>query len=116
MYYYTNLFRPMKELSELTNAQKQIVIAFWYDAEMNNGGHSGYLDCHPNIQTEKLILALTEIGAYDFVENFRNAMLFGKDDDYVETDKIFGSYDPSLTELLQRYVVLHAEKIGLTLD
>ena len=31
----------------LSPIQKKAVLCFWYDAEMQNGGHSGYLDCYP---------------------------------------------------------------------
>lgn len=32
-----------RELSALNKTQKTAALAFWYDAEMNNGGHCGYL-------------------------------------------------------------------------
>ena len=36
-----------RDAETLSPIQKKAVLCFWYDAEMQNGGHSGYLDCYP---------------------------------------------------------------------
>ena len=33
-----------RDRSVLTEIQKEAVLCFWYDAEMNSAGHCGYFD------------------------------------------------------------------------
>jgi hypothetical protein len=106
----------MNEESSFTALQKFAVLPFWYDNEVNSGGHSGYFDCCFDIKPNELLDALNEIGAHVFADNFQRALLYGKEDDYAETDRVFGNYNPSLSQIIQQYVILHAEKLGLSLD
>ncbi|MBQ7940728.1 MAG: DUF4375 domain-containing protein [Clostridia bacterium] len=101
---------------DLSEKQRMVSLVFWYDAEVNNGGHSGYFECNPGVKMEDLIRALNEVGASLFIPNVTHAFLHGKNDDYVEDDKTFGEFVPALTQLLQEYVAIHANDLGITLD
>jgi len=37
-----------RDESTLSVIQRKAVLVFWYDAEMNNGGFSGYSDVYPD--------------------------------------------------------------------
>jgi hypothetical protein len=101
----------MRELSSLSTIQKAAAICFWYDAEMNSGGHSGFFDCYPNISKEAVINSMQIIGANAFVENFLEAVSVGKDDDYIKTDTVYYNLEPTLADILEKYVIEHSEEI-----
>lgn len=46
----------------LSPIQKKAVLCFWYDAEMQNGGHSGYLENYPEINPDELADAIMTVG------------------------------------------------------
>ena len=104
----------MNHLSSLTQEQQTAVIVFWYDAEVNNGGHLAYFENHPHIPSDNLIHALQEVGADSFVENFQNAVAHGPYDDYITVDQAFDNISPSLTVILRQYVVSHSTKLKLS--
>ncbi|MBQ7131108.1 MAG: hypothetical protein IJO29_00915 [Oscillospiraceae bacterium] len=100
-----------KDFSTLTNLQKDAVLCFWYDAEMNSGGHSGYFDCYSDTDTEELACALKRIAGEDFADNFLNALKYGDDDDYEKSDDSFYSFTPSLTDRLIEFIIKHKNEI-----
>ena len=53
-------------------------MCFWYDAEMNNGGFSGYSDVYPDTDLKELEDALREIANDDFADNLCKAINEGK--------------------------------------
>ena len=97
-----------RDVNNLSLIQKAAVLSFWYDAEMNSGGHSGYFDCYPKVSSEDLIWALCEVGGAAYVENFKKAISNGSHDGYLATDNIFYSIKPSLTDILMEFVEAHA--------
>jgi len=101
----------IKEHPTLSSVQKAAVLSFWYDAEMNSGGHSGYFDCYPDIKPEDLIWALNEVGAKANIENFKDAVSSGANDDYIKTDEVFYSIKPPLADILMKYVEEHKDEI-----
>ena len=101
----------MKEHSSLSPCQKAAVLSFWYDSEMNSGGHSGYFDCYPGVKADDLIWALNEVGAKAYIENFKDAVTTGESDDYVKTDEVFYSIKPPLADMLMKYVEEHKDEI-----
>ena len=100
-------------LSDLTPSQRLVAMPFWYDAEVNNGGHSAFLDYWPDISAQDLIYALNTIGAARFSDIFQKALVSGQDDDYVAADRCFGECAPSLSEILQKYIFENYEKLDL---
>jgi hypothetical protein len=104
-----------KEHSKLTPTQKAAVLTFWYDAEMNSGGHSGYFDCYTEVNSEDLIWALTEVGGSEYINNYKEAIQIGQEDGYLKTDNVFYNITPSLSSLLMEYVEKHSSDIFASL-
>jgi hypothetical protein len=102
-----------KEISTLSPIQKNAVLSFWYDSEMNSGGHSGYFDCYPETQPHELLTALDAIGALAMADNFKDALQTGEADDYETADNAFYSFEPSLTDVLMKYVERYKDDIFL---
>ena len=100
-----------KEEKDLSPIQKKAFLCFWYDAEMNSGGHCGYFDACPEAEPQELIDALTEIGGKEIADNFQKALEEGEEDDWTETDGAYYAFSPSLADCLQRYVADHEESI-----
>lgn len=95
----------------LSPIQKNTVISFRYDAEMNSGGHSGYFDMYPEICKDVLIHSLNSIGAHTYAKNYIKAVHNGKEDDYTKTDHVFFNINPCLTDIIEKYVLIHADEI-----
>lgn len=101
---------------ELSEIQKKAVRCFWYDAEMNSGGHSGYFDCYPDTEPKDLISAIEEIGYKEIADNYVKALNDGEDDGWVETDAIFYQFEPSLSDCLEEYVEKNKDFIFIEKD
>ena len=93
-----------KELNELSEIQKNAVLCFWYDAEMESGGHSGYFDCYSDVIPEDLINAIKIIGTKEIADNFLDALRNGETDDYEEVDMKYYNFSPDLAFYLEEYV------------
>lgn len=104
-----------KNLTELNDIQKIAVLAFWYYAEMNSGGHSGYFDSFPNVKPEELVFSLVSIGADHAASNFNVAVEIGELDDYVKTDACFYELTPSLEDIIMGFVENNKQSILINL-
>ncbi|MCI8538907.1 MAG: DMP19 family protein [Oscillospiraceae bacterium] len=93
-----------RDISTLSEPQKNAVLCFWYDTEMNSGGHSGYFDCYPEIDPQELTAALLTAGYQAIADNFQKALTEGEGDDWAETDDAYYSFAPSLFQCLEDYV------------
>ena len=100
-----------RDESTLSDIQKKAVLCFWYDAEMNSGGFSGYSDVYPDTDLMEIESALKEVANDDFVDNLRKAIRDGEADGWVETDKEFYRFEPSLSTLLEEYVEANKDVI-----
>ncbi len=102
-----------RDLSVLTKIQKEAVLCFWYDAEMNSAGHCGYFDCYPDTVPEELVSALTKVADKSFADNYLKALEEIKDEDngFEDTDDAFYSFEPSLTDHLMAFVENHKDEI-----
>ena len=130
--FITNLFKKKKEKNEdiwnrfideicyanieeetikLNPTQQKAVLCFWYQTEMESGGHSGYFDCYPETNQQELYEALLEISNKDIANNYQKALKNGEDDDYNETDNNYYSFNPSLFDYLLKYVIKNKEDI-----
>ena len=98
-------------MSTLSEIQRKAVLCFWYDAEMNSGGYSGYKDCYPNTDTEELAEAIRTIGYEEIADNYLKAVNEGEKDEWVETDMAYYKFSPSLSECLMEYVEKNKEAI-----
>ncbi len=99
------------DLKELSEIQKTAVLCFWYDAEMNNGGHSGYFELYPDADGTEMSRALIAVGGNEFADNYLEALHNGEADEYVETDARYYGFSPSLCDCLQEYVESNKENI-----
>lgn len=97
--------------SAISQEQKYAILCFWYDAEMNSGGFSGYLDCYPDTEVEDLEAAIRAVGNDAIAENYLKAVREGEDDDYLETDTAYYDFEPSLCDCLQEYVESNKDAI-----
>lgn len=93
-----------RDLENLTEIQRKAVLCFWYDAEMNSGGYSGYMDCYPNTDKEELTEAIRTIGYEEIADNYIKAVKEGANDEWVETDMAYYKFSPSLSDCLMEYV------------
>jgi len=100
-----------KDMSSLNETQRIAVLCFWYDAEMGNGGFSGYKDCYPDTDVEELRNALAAVGTQDIVDNYWEALTIGEFDDWVKTDGEYYDLTPSLADCLAEYVEKNKDKI-----
>jgi len=92
------------ELSSLSGKQRIAALCFWYDTEMMNGGFCQYQDNYPDTDPNELKEALATVGNEEIVRNYCKALEEGEQNDWVETDAEYGSFSPTLCELLQDYV------------
>lgn len=90
---------------DLSKIQQIAKRCFWYDAEMNSGGHSGYFDCFTDENFNEVEQALIEIDAAKYSKNFRNAIDAGEEDEYMSTDRRFYEITPELTDIIIKYVL-----------
>ena len=93
-----------RDIDTLSELQKNAVLCFWYDAEMNGGGHSGYFDCYPDIVPQELVDAIIAVGYKAIADNYKKALRDGESDGWIETDNAYYDFSPSLCECLQEYV------------
>ncbi len=90
------------DLSQIQHVAKS---CFWYDTEMNNGGHSGYFDVYADKNYEQVKKSLILIGAEQYAKNLSIAIETGINDDYISTDDRFRELIPELTDIIEKYVV-----------
>ena len=100
-----------RELTDLTPTQRDAVMCFWYDAEVNSGGHSGFFDCYPDMDPIALESALRVISTQEIADNFRNAIATGQADDYAVVDDTFYAFSPQLADYLEAFVDKNKEQL-----
>ncbi len=102
---------------DLRPSQRPAHLAFWYDAEVQNGGHAQYLTNPTGLRAEETVQALRAVGAE------RHAALLGRclatcrpadgarpaDSDTIldELDTEYHSLQPSLVDILGRHLEAH---------
>lgn len=94
----------MGDGDDLSPVQRNAFLCFWYDAEVNNGGHGQYFDLHPHVAPEEAAAAIRAVAASAIAENLLKAALEGERDDYRAADAAYRSFDPPLIDCLQAYV------------
>lgn len=100
-----------KKIKDLNDIQKNAVFCFYYDSEVNSGGHVYYFDNYRKVENEELIKALEIVANKKYVKIFKEAVKNGKTDDYQKTDEEFFNQTPYLTEYLEEYVINNKEEI-----
>lgn len=105
-----------KDPNELSEIQRAAVLCFWYDAEMQSGGYSGYFDCYPEIKSEELIAAINLIGYKEIADNYQMALAEhirddGEEDGYETIDNAYYDFEPSLCDCLMKFVEENKDEI-----
>ena len=100
-----------KDLDKLNEEQKNASLCFYYDREMNIGGHVCFFDQYQKIKTKDMITALDEVTNRKFLTNFEEAVEVGKEDNYEKTDRVYLRQSPCLTEYLEQYIITNKDKI-----
>ena len=109
-----NLFADdisFREFNKLNEIQKKAYLCWWYDCEMNSGGHSGYFDCYPETNSNELYSALKEVSNIEIANNYKKAVDEGINDEYIETDNAYYNFSPSLYDYLNKYILENKEEI-----
>ena len=101
----------MRDAAALSDLQRQAFICFWYDAEIQNGGHCAYFDSERYASPAETEAALRLIGGDAIADNFRKSAETGASSDWEETDSAYFAFLPSLSDLLTDHVALHADEI-----
>lgn len=102
-----------RNFDSLSEIQRSAVLCFWYDAEMNSGGHSGYFDCYQDTMPEELATAIRHVASDEIAKNYLKAVKSGEDDDYMDTDAAYYGFLPSLSQYLESYVEKNKNHIFL---
>lgn len=102
-----------RELSTLNEIQKNAVLCFWYDCEVNNGGHCAYFSAYPHSKfyAEDLFEALKIVGNNKIANNFAKALKNGIEDEYEKVDNAYYQFDPSLVDCLEKYIIKNEKEI-----
>ena len=112
---------------QYSEEQKNAIIAFAYDSEVNNGGHILFFDCFGDIfSINEVTEALWKIGGDSFALNFVSAAAhihYTDDLGYIdknedadsdpEEDFIYYDMKPALPDLLEEYIYDNKESIFL---
>lgn len=105
-----------RELEELSEVQRAAVLCFWYDAEMQSGGHSGYFDCYPEIKSEELIASINRVAYKEIADNYQRALDEkarddGDEDGYETVDNAYYDFEPSLFDCLRQFTEKYKDEI-----
>ena len=101
------------DLSELNEIQKNAVLCFWYDCEVNNGGHCAYFSAYPNnkLYIQDLFDALKIVGNDKIANNFKKSLQNGINDEYEKVDNKYYQFKPALIDYLEKYVLKNEKEI-----
>jgi hypothetical protein len=118
----------MENYDDLAQEQRPAHLVFWYESEVQNGGHLQYFENRGTKHLSETISALGDLGAacqqnilrnaanmlfsrhqtqFRTVEEFSVAALEGK---YEEMDTDFHKCSPSLMECLEAHLGVHASR------
>jgi hypothetical protein len=122
----------MEDYNHLSEIQKLAHLCFWYDAEVQNGGHLQYFLNRGISLVNETAFALTKLGAQqqtkilskainilltkeipqiESVQEYVDEALEGKFDDI---DSEYYSCEPTIQDLLEKYLANYEEEFILT--
>lgn len=96
---------------ELSGIRKNAVLCFRYDAQMHNGGHALVVNCCEDVEMQDLMDAILAVGYREIADNLEKAVREGEKDDWLETDRAYYGFSPSLSDCLRDYVEQHKDAI-----
>ena len=100
-----------KEIDTLSEIRRKAVLCFWYDSEVNGGGHRGYFDVYPEIDSEELIAAIETVGSKEIADNCRKAFSDKSDENLEAADTAFYNFSPELSDYIEKYVERNKDEI-----
>lgn len=100
-----------KRIDTLSEIQKKAVLCFWYDAEVNSGGHRGYFECYPETNSQELIEAIIAVSYKAIADNFQKALSDKSDENLEAADTAFYNFSPELCDCLMKYVEQNKDEI-----
>ncbi len=113
----------MEEYSNLSTVQRQAHLVFWYESEVQNGGHGQYFENRGVNRLEETVVALTNLGLPCQARNLSRAVatLSGSEpgadwadalqDSFIdELDDAFHRCTPTITEALERHLARNTDE------
>lgn len=102
-----------RDISTLNEIQKNAVLCFLYDCEVNNGGHCAYFSTYPHnkFYSEDLFEALKIVGNNKIANNFMKALENGIEDEYEKVDNAYYQFEPALIDCLEKYVIKNEKEM-----
>ncbi|CAH1195539.1 hypothetical protein PAECIP111893_00713 [Paenibacillus plantiphilus] len=115
----------MEAYSDLNLIQRVAHLCFWYDSEVQNGGHIQYFENQGTAKVDETIFALKTVGAMEQAElldkaygryssKFRRELkdIFefvaaSREGEYASFDSQYYECNPRVIDLLEDYYVLH---------
>lgn len=123
------LARSNPELLE--PAQRPSFLAFWYDSEVQNGGHLQFFLNRPGHPMLETVLALETLGAKEHAEVLLQALKLSPpaspttgeefvamalEDEFERLDKTFYSIVPTVTDLLESHLDTNIADFFMVVD
>lgn len=118
----------MEEYESLNNVQRIAYLSFWYDSEVNNGGHLQYFENQGIHHLEETISALKNIGADKqsqilsaagkrYLKKRRNPVLSAAEfvfkaleGEFDEFDSKYYNCSPTVNDFLEKYLKSHQDQ------
>jgi hypothetical protein len=112
-----------EEYGDLSSTQRKAHLVFWYDSELQNGGHGQYFENRGRNRLDETVAALRDLGllcqaevlaraaaAFDAAEPTEDWADVLHDDFIDELDAAFDRCTPSVTEALEQHLARHADE------
>ena len=114
-----------EEFDDLTPTQRQAYLAFWYDCEVQNGGHLQYFENEAGARAGDAVGALRAIGALcqaavlaaavqqrsdrerDAPSTAEQYVELARQGEFDHLDAKYGACEPPLTAVLEHYLDAH---------
>lgn len=109
----------MEEYDDLTAVQRKAHLVFWYDSEVQNGGHGQYFDNRGVNRLAETVAALRDLGLPCHAQVLSRAAAAEPGSEWVdalhdgfidELDAEFHRCTPTVTEALERHLGNHADE------
>lgn len=100
-----------KNIAALNEIQKTAVLCFWYDAEVNSGGHCSYFSNFSHIDSNELLQSIITVSNQKIASNYKEALYSGREDHWQKVDYTYYQFSPSLCDYLQKYIENNIEQI-----
>jgi len=112
----------MEDYKNLTPTQQVAQLAFWYDSEIQNGGHLQFFENRGTEHLESTIVALEKLGATaqqkilteagkkwsaeirSEIESVEDYVSEALEAEFEDSDNLYYECDPSINDFLEKYL------------